>query len=71
MQEPYIKKNVVSNLDSRRFNIISHIGMEKIQTCILTSKNRNILPLRQFCKGDLTATLLQKWPSRGILHLRY
>ena len=59
VQEPYIKKNIVSNLDPRRFNVISHIGLEKVRTCILSSKNCNILPLRQFCKGDLTAALLK------------
>lgn len=59
IQEPYIKKNAVSNFDPRRFNIISHIGLEKVRTCILASKNCDILPLRQFCKGDVTAALLK------------
>lgn len=59
VQEPYLKKNLVSNLDPRRFTLINHIGTEKIRTCILASKNCNILPLRQFCKGDLTAAAVK------------
>lgn len=59
VQEPYLKRNLIANLDPRRFNILSHIGKEKIRSCILSSKNCNILPLRQFCSGDITAALLK------------
>lgn len=59
VQEPYLRKNSVSKLDPRRFNVISHIGIEKVRTCILASKNCNILPQRQFCKGDVTAASLR------------
>lgn len=58
IQEPYLKKNLVSGLDTRRFNIISHLGQEKIRTCILASNQCSILPLRHLCTGDLTVAIL-------------
>lgn len=58
-QEPYLKNGVISGLDDRKFNVISYLGQDKIRACILTSKNCETLPLRQFCNGDLAVSSLK------------
>lgn len=59
IQEPYLFKSAIRGFNIRKFNLIQNYGPGKPRSCIVASKNCDIMPIRQYCTDDLVVAMLR------------
>lgn len=64
IQEPYIYKDIIRELDENTCSIFVKAGVVKPRTCVALSKSLNAILLPQFCDRDLTVIQI-KLESKG------
>ncbi len=58
IQEPYVKNNRIKNFNLNKFNLFSKVSQNKPRTCILATKDTELLLLSQLSTEDLTVASL-------------
>lgn len=59
LQEPYLRNNKGRNFNLRKFNLFVKVSSDKPRTCILATKDCELILLSQLSSGDLTVVSMK------------